>query len=72
MTAKRRRWHRHRYLLTPEPVESNSVEAQFTEFQAADVAPSTTGFRTDFWAESQRQGEVQATPKAKSAEAAQY
>ncbi len=70
MTAKRRRWHRHRYLLTPEPMASTSIELPYPEAVALNVAPSTTGFRTDFWAESQRQGEGQAALKAKSAEAA--
>lgn len=69
MTPKRRRWHRHRYFLTKEPVTSASADFE-AKLQTAETDLLAENHESDFQPENQRQGEGQMMLKAMAAEAA--
>lgn len=70
MTPKRRRWHRHRYFLTKEPL-TTSLEPETTSLPTAEMADAAETEDNDFQSLNQRQAEGQVSPRARAAEAAQ-
>lgn len=70
MTPKRRRWHRHRYLLTEESVAATSMIAQPVDFQTAENTDNRVTFSTDRQSEPRWRRDEQASPKAKVADSA--
>lgn len=72
MTPKRRRWHRHRYLLTEESVAATSMIEQPVDFQTAENTDTDNRvtFSTDRQSEPRWQRNEQASLKAKVADSA--
>lgn len=70
MTPKRRRWHRRRYFLTPEPAAPDSVEFETKETPSANVAGAAADHQHELQAGREHHSERESLLKAKAAEAA--